>query len=235
MAPVSDQHAPSAPAQAAQGDPRTLARVRRFRFNRDLIVIALGIVVFVLGLAGGGSSTTWGIALAMIVIFAIAAVMHARMRSYRQAWTRGTRTTLSVIGLLLGLYFGVAGIAGFGAFGQQTTATATHCVAIATSPGTAARLRSAHNDCTFDARWPDGTTTRQIIGLPAGEGDGTRLVLHRPPATFRWVSSSHVQTPWPDALALVLAGLLLIGQAVVSLTILATGAYGDRPGPAVRR
>jgi hypothetical protein len=234
MAPVSDQHAPSAPAPATPSDPRTLARVRRFRFNRDLIVIALGIVVFVLGLAGGGSSTTWGIALAMIVIFAIAAVMHARMRSYRQAWTRGTRTTLSVLGLLLGLYFGAAGISGFGAFGQQTTATATQCVPVAATPGTDARQLVAHDDCTFDARWPDGTTTRQIIALSSGEGDGTRVVLHRPPATFRWVNSTQAQTPWPDAVALVLAGLLLIGQAVVSLTILATGAYGDRPGPPVR-
>lgn len=236
---MSNQHAQSAPVTPAPVDPAMLRRVRRFRVTRDLVVVALGVFVFIVGLVAGGSSTTWGLAIAMIVIFAIAAYAHSHMRSYRQAFTRRGRLILSLIGLVLGLYLGAAGIAGFGGFGQQGTGIARNCVFVpathqSTSHGVGSS-RPAHNVCDATVTWPDGTSSQLAVDLPTNLNNGTRVLLHRPAAAFDWLAGPGVQTPWADALALVLTCLLLVGQAVASMIVLATGAHGDRPGPPVRR
>jgi hypothetical protein len=214
-----------------QVDPAVLRRVRRFRVTRDLVVVAVGIALLVIGIVAGGSGTVWGVSIAMIVGFSAAAWFHARLRSSDRALSRRTHAIVAAIGLALGGYVVATGISAYGGIGQNATGVADYCVYVPQQrhrTGNTDQSTPAHNSCSVNATWPDGSTSLVNVDLPTDRTDGTTVAVHRPPAALAWLIPSGTQAPATEALALVAAGGLVVLQALAGLTLLAGRAL--KPG-----
>lgn len=201
---------------------RTQSTSTTFRLTRDLIVVGAGFALLVFGLvAAHGQTPVFFLAGLMIVLWSIAFYLH-RKGGTRQPWTPGTRTTLSIIGLLLAAFGLGYALSAFGWIGEQASGPATGCrfVPAHTAAGlTHVYSTSARYACAVRIRWPDGTSPTYQVSLATGDGTVT---ISRPPAIMRGFIATGVGLPWATGVAYLVAALLLAAQAVVSLVVLAT-------------
>lgn len=196
------------------------ARLRRTHIIRDLIVIAAGSGLLVFGLVSdsGLASYVGGL---LIVICAIGLRMHLRTRPPAQVWTRRTRTVLSVIGLVLGVCGLVWACATIGWLGQRATGVVTDCRYVPTL-NTGRQYISAHDECKVAVIWPDGTHGTYVVGI-GRRGNGTAVTLYQAYGPLKYLVQTGVQPSWQDGVAYLVAGFILLGQAVLSLAVLASG------------
>jgi hypothetical protein len=200
---------PPAPVAPTAAPAPAAARMRRFRVGRDLLVVGCGLCLLVFGIATSASTAVYVLAAIMIVVFGAAAQSHRR-QSAPLLWSRRNRILGCLVGFVLGAYALVYASAAFGSIGEQVSIPATAC-----QPAGA-----GHFVCTASMTLSDGSTEHYPVDLTTG--DGTPVTLYRPPAALLSVMDPQTTRPWQTGVAYLVVGLLLIGQAVTSLTVLLT-------------
>jgi hypothetical protein len=198
-------------AASARYGPRTLRAITLARQTRDAIGIAFGVVLFVTGIVYW-ITTSWDYAWIIGIILVIASFVAFALHStpFDRTWRFSTRFLLSVIGLVVGVYFLASSLSLVGLVGQRATGTYTDCQASSES--------GPQGSCYADVRWPDGTSDHLVIN--SYHPDGTTATFVKPPAALSAFVKADAQWTWPDALAFFGISTALILQALYSLGVL---------------
>jgi hypothetical protein len=200
-------------------DARTLRAIKLARMTRDAIGIAFGFVLLVAGIVYWITTSwdyAWIIGIILVVTSFVAFALHST--PFDRKWRFSRRFLLSVIGLVVGVYFLASSLSLVGLVGQRAIGTYTDCQA--SSENGPAGI------CYADVRWPDGTSDHLVIN--SYHPNGTTTTFVKPPAALSAFVKADSQWTWPDALAFFGISVALILQGIYSLGVLVFNIFRRR-------
>ena len=217
---VTTNASTTAPAKPFAYSPSTLRVIKISRMTRDAIGLVFGFVLIVYSIIWC-FTTSWSYAwiIGIILVGMSFAAMAVHSTPFERDWKGSTRFLLSLLGLILGVYFLANSLVLVGLVGEKAVATIDDChTATHNGHGTV---------CYAQVHWPDGTTSESLFNGYAKVGSSATFI--KPPAIVSVLVNDEPQWTWPDALAFFGIAVAAILQALYSLGVLAFNIFHGSP------
>jgi hypothetical protein len=207
---------------AAQPSAPAASRIKRARFWRDALIMLIGIPCAIIGQsvphpalratrANPGLPLLTELGIWLAIGFFILTLVHLA-RPYQPRQLRN-RWFLSLAGLLLAAYCLLGAGLAAGIVGAKATGTAENC-----APLDDATYLPGWQECDVTVHWSVGST--EVVPNVQLQLDSATATMVKP-SFSAWPFSGNIHRyNGPDALAILIVGALLGGQAIFSLGVL---------------